>query len=433
MSELIQKLDAILAGQKENAEKVVELEAKVQDQSAYISKVEADLAASRRGAFGEDALKSAIPERYRDNVERFARTAVDEDPVLSVAMESWLKNAARLQMPQFAAQHPQLIAENEKLALALGAEFGVTKASMNESTDTGGVYVIPVALEAEILRQMADNGVARSLGRKITMSVPNHDLGNLSTGVTTYVVNYATDTNITQGEPVLTKKTLTAKEFVAYGKFGNDLIADASVGLLSFFFTLVAESFAAKEDAYALEGSSSTDPFEGLFWATGVNSVQVTTATATGYPSYQQLWDVVCASAKGASRRGSAWVMHPTVWSKLAGQVSTSTPVLFRGDQAAYGMSAQAPTSIGSMLGFPVYLSDQPSITRAYTTNDGSTIYFGPFGSSLLVGDLGGISFGLSEHAHFQSNQIGARVVKRTGLLVGIPANFTKLIKCKAA
>jgi hypothetical protein len=77
-------------------------------------------------------------------------------------------------------------------------------------------------------------------------------------------------------------------------------------------------------------------------------------------------------------------------------------------------------------MGFPVYLTTAILTNRTVGTGTNRTnIYFGP-PRDIMFGDLLAMTMDLNPFSKFQTFQTDFRVVKRTAVLVGVPANFTK-------
>jgi len=86
------------------------------------------------------------------------------------------------------------------------------------------------------------------------------------------------------------------------------------------------------------------------------------------------------------------------------------------------------------MLGYPVWTTDVIRVDRTVgTLTTAGNVYFGPWGHGMIFGDLVGIMFGVSEHVLWNTAQLVARLIKRTAILVGVPADFTKYTGVNAA
>ena len=414
-NEEMKKLEDQLAKQ---GEQIVE-------QREWLKKVEDDLAKARRGSLVSDNLREAIPQRMLGMVDAHAR-ADHKDPVLEAAKDAWFKNAIKLASGAYNAESHILREENERLVKAMGE---ITRATINENTATQGGNLVPTIVEAQIIRLIADNSVVRPLTRKVTMVSKTHTVPSPD-NVTAYVVSEL-GTAITAGEPQIANVTLTTKTFAAYGLATYESVQDSVIGIADMFATLGAEAFGAKEDQLSLEGTSG-DPWVGLAAASNVLTFDATTATnASAVPTYTQIIKMVYNAKKKSSRRRGAFVFHPIAWSNIAGQVSSSTPAF--GLQP--GFMALDPTgdADGRVGAYPVFCTEQ--ILGNRTDVGGTDVSYGYFGdfSNMLYGDRTGIDFMASPHVKFAEGLVAMRILKRTAMVVGVPASFTFVKKIKTS
>lgn len=426
-------LQGILEGTQRSAEKigavekmVAELGDKVKSQEEYLREVEERAEKARRGSSVVDNLKEAIPQRLRGAVDVYARTG-RKDPVKCAAQEAWLKNSARMQLTKDHSEWSRLAEENRRLAEAMGE----SKAYLNENTAAQGANAVPSFVEADLYRLIEANSLVRSVARKIVAQGKQTTLVNLASNVTTYVVGEL-GTQITQGEPTVGKAVLTIKDYVAYGQATLDVLQDEVVGLLDFFFTNAAEQIGAAEDQRALEGTT-TDTVLGLGSQTTTSVytigkiIRIDTTTATNSPTVPTLANLLSAvygPAPKAARQNSAWFMHPLTWAKVIGQTSSSIPIL-GGANFWMAPNPSAPMAEGSLLGYPVYVTNQIA-----TATEGAKAYFGAFGSQLVFGDRAGIDFAISLEEKFGLGLAAMRVIKRTGIVVANAHGFSYLGKC---
>lgn len=397
----------------------------------WIKTVDDRLSAERfAGLFNAgDALSTAIPDRYRRTIEIFSRASV-KDPVKAAAMTAWLKNTLRIGVRDFARHVPAMLEENEKLERAFGDDLKV-RAALQEDTASEGGNLVPSPLEAEVLRLQADAGIIRGLARRIVMTSKTLTIPNLATGVSVAIVDE--EGSIPESEPTFGQVVLTAKMNAARGLASMQVLDDSAIGLLQLWMELATEQLALFEDQQALEGTGTGNYYTGLVAASGVN--EVTNGANGAAPSYDQLVVQKWKGRKRATRRGSAWVGAPEIAAKIELIKDTSGRPIFIGEiagQPTRFLAGNENGPDGILMGFPFYASDQLAINRTVgTSTDCSNLYFGPFGVGLLLGDRIGIGFGTSEHVAWNNAQIGIRLLKRTAILVGLPACFTRQLGLK--
>ncbi|MCU0223160.1 MAG: phage major capsid protein [Acidobacteria bacterium] len=369
-----------------------------------------------------------IPAEQRQTIDVIERRG-DAVPVRKALLLSWLKAAARCQIPAFAGKAPEYREQIDKI----WQHFN-NKAYLNE-TATPGSYTVPTMLATDIIRMIEDASVVRRLAAKQPLSSRTTNAVSVATNVTCHVVAEMGGA-ITQGEPTFAQKTLTAKDFVAYGQASVDVLQDEAVGLLDFFLQSAAQEIGKKEDAACLQGTAGDPAWAGIYAQTTTSSytvdktlyVEATSVTNTPTtPTLAKLSSAIYGPLHAASRQGAAWVMHPLTFADLQVQTSSSLP-LYNSYITGNTMQATASGPAAWLLNYPVYLTDQ-----VFNSTEGASIYFGAWNPGIVIGDRTGIDFAVSEHEKFQYGLVSMRVIKRTAGLVALPHAFSILRKCKAA
>jgi HK97 family phage major capsid protein len=426
------------------------LDGRVKTLEDHLAEVDKKVSKARFDDGGTDQLKGAMPERYHKSIETAARygskmlvpmrdaagrvkgySVIKTDAVERAAIETWFKLASFATSPKLCAQHghdyPTILKEMDTLQRAFGDQ-GVVKASNSPfavgAGATGG-FLVPSPVEAMVLRIIEDFGVLRLLSRIMPMSATSHLIPQDASGVSVAVVAEAG--TIAEAEPTFAQLTLTAKMIAARGKASIQSLQDAVIGLLEYWLERASEAYALFEDSEGLESTSGN--FTGLRTAGSVNAVTNGANGAT--VTYAKLAEQVYAAVKRSTRsRGAAWVMAPQILRRYVGLVdSNGSPILNRNDVArVLSENIVGPGyGEGTILGFPVFTSDQISVTRTVgTSTDCSVVYFGPFGQGgVILGDLTGMAFDVSDQVYFETAQIGMRLLKRTAIAVGVPTAMT--------
>jgi len=404
----------------------------------WSAEIEKKYEKARRGQFGEDAQKAVIPARYLKSIETAARSGY-KDPVKVAAMAAWLKDIARISVPQrFGIREiGPILNDLEKLEQSFGME-PAAKAALTEGTGSEGGFTVPTPLEAEVLRVIEDSAVLRPLARKMSMTAFKHNIPDLTTGISVDIIDE--EGSITEVEPVFGQKVLTAKKFAARGVLSMELQQDSSIGIVDFWLTLAEEQLGLKEDEQALEGDGAGANFTGVVAASGVNEVQSLTAgvpTNGGVAKYDELVKTKWKAAKRSTRRGAAWIAPPELARNVEALVDSQLRPIWSNPTAGNITALGAPANGGPdgvLLGYPVWSTDVIRVDRTVgTLTTAGNVYFGPWGHGMIYGDLIGIMFGVSEHVLWNTAQLVARLIKRTGILVGVPADFTKYTGVNAA
>ena len=447
---------------------VGELLVKFEKHENWVTEVQASLDKARRGGgdmFSQsDALKDAIPERFRANIEAYGRmgntrnlvlpqtkkvTTIPNDAVFATAVDDWMKNTAKLQVARYSTEHARCMEENDKLSKALGdADFygpGANESKAADSPfattpDAQGGFLVPTPVEAFVLRIVEDAGVVRPQARVMPMTVHTHKIPDDASGITVGVVGEAT--TIPEQEPTFGTKSLIAKMIAVRGLESLQIMNDSSIGLMDYWLERAAESYALFEDAEALEGDGTN--FTGLSDATNVNEILAVLTIAGGVttnggpPHYKQLVEAVYKAGKRSTRRaGAVWYMHANVLRNIINQEDGSGVPKFNRQDVARVLSQNIVGpgfGEGTLLGYPVWTTDQISIARTKgSLTTASNIYFGPMFDGILIGDLLGLQFAVSEHVKFHEAQLSMRLLKRTAILTAIPAAVTRLINIDAS
>lgn len=340
------------------------------------------------------------------------------DPVLKAAGALWFKwQFLKKSKP---GDYFQFVEQHAKLSEALG----VQKVALQEDTTNEGAEFVPTIVQSEILRIRQDASVVLRAGaRRVPMTTKTHSYPAENAFWTVGI--FAEEASITDSVPAtpITNRSLTAKKFAGFGTLSNELIQDNVVLVFDWVAQNCGEKIARKEDTEALEGDGTN--FTGLVGAAGVNAKS---SGANGDRVYYSLLiDSAYAASEESSRESGAFFMHPTVWGSI---LKTRVDAVSAADGAGVSFVQPSAGPLGdiprSLMGFPVYLSSGILTNRAVGTGTNRTnVYFGP-PRDIIFGDLLGLTIDLNPYSKFQTFQTDFRVMKRTAILVGLPANFTK-------
>ena len=385
-----------------------------------------------------DVLLSVIPQRHKAAFARLSRMPLKrEDSIRICALESWLKNAIWLHNPNVAARGgAQLLEEMDKIEQAFGFD-PVHKAALEEGTDAEGGFLVPVPLEAEVLRIAEDEGIMRRLCRVFPMTVKTHNFPNLATNLVVSII--AEEGTISTNEPTFGQRALTASKFAVRAITSMELVQDAAVGILAFLITLMTEKYALKEDQQILEGTGAGGEFTGVGSAANVNEI-VNTPNGSLFTPAKAL-DEKWAARKRASRRGSAWVAAPEIIKQIEGFRAAAIAAgdkegawLYQPNDGRGNIAGMGDLPAGVFHGFPIFEHSEIQIDRTVGSGTNcSNMYFGPWRGAVVIGDLLGLQFGVSEHTQWATGQLDLRMIKRTAGLVAVPDAMTKQTGLKIA
>jgi HK97 family phage major capsid protein len=293
-------------------------------------------------------------------------------------------------------------------------------------SDTAGGYLVPEEFTAELIRIAEDFGLVRRMARRIPMSSDTRNIPRLTTSVQVYWPGE--NTAGTPSDPVFGNVQLLAKTVVGLTVISNELLEDSNPEIAGILMELFAEALAGEEDKQGLVGSGS--PFTGVLGDTNVTTVTMASGkTAFADVDADDLRDLI-AQIKPLALGGAGFKMHRTVWATVqklkdganAYIATTSNPIVG-------GNASIATGAVGTVWGYPVYLSEKmPSATAV----DTKYIIFGNL-KYLFLGDRKTVTMAISDSATvgsdnvFEQNSSAVRVTERIALAVGVPSAFAVL------
>jgi HK97 family phage major capsid protein len=392
----------------------------------------------RVGLHGGDNLIQAIPENRRFII-RQAEIACQQykagktpssavraclfpdDPAKKAIASEWLAlHCMKLLKP---GDYYSRAEYHAKLTKAL--EEGVEKVALQEDVAAEGGNFVPTIVEGEVLRLVADNGLLRPLVRKVTMTTKTHAYPVRAAAFSAAII--AEEGTLSDSVPAtpFSQANLTAKKLCAFATVSGELMQDNVVMLGDYLGTEFGEQIARTEDTQGLEGDGTGVNFTGVVAAAGVNSV---TSGANGdFLSYQKLVAAIFAPAENSVLDQMTLFMHHQVASAIYRSRSGAASPTDQGGvplmAPAGGISVQP---VRNIIGFPFNAHSGILTNRAVGTGTNRTNLYAGAPRTIIFGDLLGFSIELNPYSKFASFQTDIRGVKRTGILVAVPAAWTK-------
>lgn len=286
--------------------------------------------------------------------------------------------------------------------------------TLTEGTTTAGGFLVPEEFMMEIQRLAPVYGVIRRNCRIIPMAFDTLNIP--AAGSTDQSVSWTNESaQIINTEPNFRQLTLTINKLAAIDSFSNELLADASVPLMSYIAELVAEQFGKAEDTQGFSGTGS--PFTGVLVATGVpSSTHAGGAIALSYGDLVKATGALYTNA----RDNAKFYFHRTVVANIKGLITTAGAPIF-------GATANPPT----VAGYPIEETEILPNSGAAT----GTAYgiFGNLRRGLAMGERGSMTMDISREATVNSNNMwekdmsALRFIERVCMGVLLPSSFVKI------
>lgn len=311
------------------------------------------------------------------------------------------------------------------------------KTAMSTTSAQGG-YTIPEEWAKDIVNSL--NNFAASLTKvtTITMTDPTLHIQSLLTDLSVAWSTEATAKSTTK--PTFSQADLTLRFLYALITATKELTQDTLLNLAQFLKNLVAENMALELEAQILQANAA--PFTGILNAAGVNAV----AQAGVSLAYSDLTAVVNNTGQLEQyKTGAEWWMTRGAVDIIGNLMDNNNRPLLNLNNTLNDaqMKASKNNLAMSLLGYPVYISDQ--ITDTTGAGGTTNIAFGNLKHvwmgkkkgheemDVLWTNVGVIDDGagaVSENALTQNKEIW-RFELRRGTLVTIPAAYVKLTGVK--
>jgi len=215
-----------------------------------------------------------------------------------------------------------------------------------ESSGTGN-YLVPTEYAREIFRVAEGASELMPLVRRVPMKGRTKYLPTKGTGVAFSYVSGDTD-DITESNPTLGQLTLTARSYSTYIGISEQVLEDEDSGLGAYLGAILAEAYQSKVESELLTGTGS--PCTGVLADAGVNvvSMPIGSQSFDGI-SYDDVVALVAGLTTKGKRRGSKFIMHPTISDLVFSVKNAQGDPIFRA--ATDGRPA-------TLLGWPYVFSD---------------------------------------------------------------------------
>ena len=283
-----------------------------------------------------------------------------------------------------------------------------------EGTSADGGYAVPPDFRETIVKKVMGETNLMSMceqfvtsSYKVTVPLDTATPWQTSGGILTYWVGE--NTAITQSKPALSSIDIQAYKLAALVPLTDELISDAPA-LNAWLPGKVSEKITSAMNAALIAGSGdgSTQP-TGIVGSAG----EVVQAAVSGQGANTIVWKNVTGMYSRMLPQlipQSVWLVHPATLPQLLEMSATAgnVPVWLPPTAATYSAGMAGPA--GTLLGRPVYLSENnPALG-----SKGDIIFFAPktYG---VVTKAGGVQTDLSIHFFFDAVVSALRAVVRVG------------------
>lgn len=301
---------------------------------------------------------------------------------------------------------------------------GWASRSVFESTG-GGQYLVPDQYAGTLWDRLAASSVGLQSG--FTVMETGTDTLHIPTLTADAAANWVAEgAAITPTDPTFAEVVATPRKLAALVQISNEVRRDSNPSVVDATMTNLMRSVALKLDLGFYEGSGTPPEIKGMKNVSGINTVTTLGANGGTPTSLDAISDAV-ATLAAANAEATAIVMAPRTWgtlSKLKTGV-TGDQRLLLGEVGGFDSSGGFRRSL---LGIPVYLSGQLSITETRgTSTDTSSVYVYQADQVVAVRRLG-VEIQMDGSRLFNQDQSEVRATCRWDLVVPNPTAVARIV-----
>ncbi len=296
------------------------------------------------------------------------------------------------------------------------------KAATGQSEDIAadGGNVVPVEYANEIVKLERQASVARSIARIFPMGSLTRKIPRELAKPTAAWVGEGVE--VTPNKGTLAQINQTAKKLISIVPFTDELLEDNNVSYDNFIAEVVSSVMGREEDKQAFVGDVSgvSDPFNGVFFESGVSVVSLVGADV----AYEDLINILMAP--GSPYRGRAqFVLSASALKKIMKLVDDNNKPIW---------SMPALANPGTILGKKYLETDQIPDTLGSTRTNGAktAILFGAW-DGLWISPRGGYTVKASDSASsssanaFSLDETWFKFRRRQAITVANPEAFARM------
>lgn len=288
------------------------------------------------------------------------------------------------------------------------ADNGIDTKAHSEGTNYLGGYLVPPEFSNDIIDLREQYGVARQVGRVVSMGSDTLSIPRQTGGLTAYFVGEATA--ITESSKSWDQVNLVARKLGVLSLWSSELNEDAMVNIGDDLAGEIAYAFANKEDQcfFNGDGTSTYGTITGVrqrltdvFTTSGGTGLVVGAGNAYSELTLANFHSVLAALPLYA-RGGAVWVVSSTFYDSVMTKLQT----------AAGGNTVVDIANGGQQrfLGYPVVLSEVMPTTEG---NSQVCALLGNFRLGSTFGDRRMLTLALSSDYKFAEDQLAIRGTER--------------------
>jgi len=214
-----------------------------------------------------------------------------------------------------------------KAYMKAGQNNWITKAAMQEGTDSEGGYLVAPEYKDALLGYIRDESLALQHCRVWPMG---SDVAYVATeNAKVSVAITAEEGTATESEPTFSQVTLTAKRHDSYAICSNELLQDQNIGqgIVAILMNQFNEAIGQKIDSAVFIGSG--DPVSGVFLSTGYSEVFSSGSTHFSELLESNIRNVIADIRPNRRRNAKFFMANSVLWPYVYGLQDSQNRPLF--------------------------------------------------------------------------------------------------------
>jgi HK97 family phage major capsid protein len=310
--------------------------------------------------------------------------------------------------------------------------YGYTEKAINETSGSGGGYLVPTEQSTEIVDLLRTQAVCRAMGaRVVPMSSDTLSMPRLTGGATAQFV--AEGATLSEGNQTFGQIKFVARKIYALVRITKEMMRDSNPGIEAIVNEDIAAQLALGEDNGFLQGNGIGENPLGIINTIGVGGFAYVTGTASAAPEFKSLMKGA-ALIRSNSAQPTGIVMNSRITDQIGAVIDTNGQPIAQGVVGGYKWAEmQAATmgsrqtnnpnqvEIGTLLGMKQANSNQLTVTA--TTNGTGSVIIGDW-KRFYIGDRQDLEIEIDRSIGFLSDTVYIKATKRVDCVLTIPNAF---------